>query len=299
MNNDRYSLKQVITEKNNGILLRDFLFNELNFSNRLMKRIKSADGKLLVNGNVKTVRYMLEVGDTLEIVFPSEQKGSIKPEKMCLDILFEDEYLLVIDKEPGIATIPSKLHPTGTLANGIAYYYKEKNIPFTVHIVTRLDKDTSGLVLVAKHHYSHSLLSDLQRKNEITRIYRAIVHGSLPKSEGTINAPIGRNPDSIIERMVRDDGKKAITHYRILREIETFSDVEINLETGRTHQIRVHFSYIGHPLVGDDLYGGKKGKVKRQALHCSEIQFTHPFSKKEVHLISNLPEDMENIISKE
>ncbi len=296
MSNDRFVLKRKITEKYGGIVLREFLLKELNISSRLLKRLKSTDGKLLINGSKQTVRYVLKKDDILEIVFPPEEKSSVLPEKMSLEIVYEDEDLLVINKEAGIPTIPSKLHPTGTLANGIAYYYKEKNIPFTIHIVTRLDKDTSGLVLVAKHQYSHSLLSDLQRENNIKRVYRAIIHGSLDKKKGTIDAPIGRNPDSIIERMVRGDGKRAVTHYEVIQQTDAYSEVKIDLETGRTHQIRVHFSYLSHPLVGDDLYGGKTGELNRQALHCAEISFIHPLSKEKIQIVSNLPADMQKII---
>lgn len=295
MNNDRFVLKRKITEKYEGILLREYVLNELNVSNRLLKRLKIG-GKLLINGDKQTVRYVLKTDDVLKIVFPPEEKSSVFPEKMGLEIVYEDEDLLVINKEAGIPTIPSKLHPTGTLANGIAYYYKEKNIPYTIHIVTRLDKDTSGLVLVAKHQYSHSLLSDLQRENKIKRMYRAIIHGSLDKKKGTIDAPIGRNPDSIIERMVRDDGKRAVTHFEVIQQTGAYSEVKIDLETGRTHQIRIHFSYLSHPLVGDDLYGGKTEKINRQALHCAEITFIHPLSKEKIQIVSNLPADMQIII---
>lgn len=298
MNSKKFILKQVVSEKYDGMMLRNYLFDELKFSNRLVIKAKSTEGKILVNGEHRTVRYKLETSDILEIELPPEEKSEwIKAENIPLTILYEDEYLLIIDKEAGMPTLPSKLHPTGTLANGLAYYYQIKNIPYTIHVVTRLDKDTSGLVLIAKHQYSHSLLSSMQRENEINRTYRAIVHGSLLAKKGTIDAPIGRNPHSIIERMIRDDGKQAITHYKVTKEVDQHSEVEIELETGRTHQIRVHFSFLGHSLVGDELYGGKTGNIKRQALHCSEISFSHPFLKKFIRIISEVPKDMGNLIT--
>ena len=292
-----FMLRRVILEQEDGSLLKDYLTDKLKLSQRLVKKVKSEEGKLFVNGEHRTVRYRLKAEDVLEIGFPPEKGSSqLVPEKMDLAILHEDEHLLVIDKEAGIPTIPSRLHPQGTLANGILFYYETKQIPYTIHVVTRLDKDTSGLVLIAKHQYSHSLLSKLQRANKIERVYRAIVYGKMPERSGTIDAPIGRNPDSIIERMVREDGKRAVTHYETLMETEQYSEVKIKLETGRTHQIRVHFSHLGHPLVGDCLYGGKMGKLKRQALHCSEICFTHPFSGENIRIVSDLPKEMADLL---
>lgn len=296
MNN--YSIRRVIEKKDHGSMLRDYLYDELKFSQRLVKKVKSPLGNIRVNGEKKTVRYMFQEGDRLEIEFPPEKISDyIQPEKMALEIVFEDEYLMIVNKPTGIATVPSRLHRTGTLANAIAYYYEKRNIPFTIHIVTRLDKDTSGLVLIAKHQYSHSLLSDLQRENKIRRTYRAIVHGNLKRKKGTINSPIGRKPDSIIERMVKNDGKRAVTHYEVVQEMKRYSYVQIELETGRTHQIRVHFSSIGHPLVGDDLYGGETGTILRQALYCFEISFIHPFTKQYIQRNCNEPDDFARLLS--
>src|SRR5699024_393896 len=292
-----FMLRRVILEQEDGSLLKDYLTDKLKLSQRLVKKVRSEEGKLFVNGEHRTVRYRLKAEDVTEIGFPPEKGSSqLVPEKMDLAILHEDEHLLVIDKEAGIPTIPSRLHPQGTLANGILFYYETKQIPYTIHVVTRLDKDTSGLVLIAKHQYSHSLLSKLQRANKIERVYRAIVYGKMPERSATIDAPIGRNPDSIIERMVREDGKRAVTHYETLMETEQYSEVKVKLETGRTHQIRVHFSHLGHPLVGDGLYGGKMGKLNRQALHCSEICFTHPFSGENIRIVSNLPKEMADLL---
>jgi len=289
-----------ITELQDGMILRDFLFDELNFSNRLVKKAKSSAGGILVNDVHRTVRYQLKKGDKLEITLPAEEKSkSVQPENIPLSIVYEDEFIIIVDKPPGMPTIPSRLHPTGTVANGLLYYYYQQEIPYTIHIVTRLDKGTSGLLLVAKHQYAHSLLANLQRKGAITRMYQAVIHGHLTKKSGTIDAPIGRNPESIIERMVTEKGKRAITHYEVMQETTHYSLVQIRLETGRTHQIRVHFSSLGHPLVGDDLYGGKIKNIKRQALHCAHICFKHPFTHKEIQMNSSLPEDMEKLISME
>lgn len=290
-------MKWKITERDHGFMLRDYLKDTLKLSSRFIKKIKATDRGLLVNGESKTVRYILQTDDILEIRIPKEERSrSLVPENIPLHIIYEDEHLLVVHKEAGMPTIPSKLHPTGTLANSILYYYDLHHIPYTVHVVTRLDKDTSGLVLIAKHQYCHSLLSEQQRRNEIDRTYVAIVHGKLRDKEGTIDRPIARSPDSIMKRIVSEEGKRAVTHYKVLKTTDQYSYVETKLETGRTHQIRVHFAHIGHPLVGDDLYGGSKEKMRRQALHCAQISFTHPFSKEKMSFSVKLPEDMKNLL---
>jgi len=175
-------------------------------------------------------------------------------------------------------------------------YYESNKIPYTVHVVTRLDRDTSGLLLVAKHRYSHSLLAKAQKLGKIKRTYKAIVEGNLEKVQGTIDLPIGRKQGSIIEREVNESGKRAITKYKTIKKFSSHSFIEVELETGRTHQIRVHFSHIGHPLVGDDLYGGNRMNIDRQALHCYKLRFEHPFTKETIELESKLPADMKNLI---
>ncbi|MFD2130078.1 RluA family pseudouridine synthase [Pseudogracilibacillus auburnensis] len=287
-----------ITKQYDGMMLRDYLFDVLHFSNRLVKKAKETESNILVNGERKTVRYIVKSGDILTIELKAEKiSDSIIPENIPLQMVYEDDFFMIINKKANMPTIPSRLHQTGTIANGLRYYYEKNNIPSTVHIVTRLDKDTSGLVLIAKHQYSHSLFSNLQRKNELKRKYTAIVHGRLAKKQDMIDEPIGRNPHSIIERMVTSEGKKAVTRYEVVKETKQFSVVEIELETGRTHQIRVHFSFIGHPLVGDDLYGGSKKIIGRQALHCSEISFVHPVLKKEMRFSSKLASDIAMIFT--
>lgn len=275
------------------MLLRDYLIQVACLSKRLIIKAKQQNGAILINGEHRTVRYLLQYGDILEVVFPPEEISPyLQPESLALEIVYEDEDVLVVNKESGMPTMPSRIHTSGTLANAILYYYQKQGLPYTVHIVTRLDKDTSGLVLIAKHQYSHSFFSMMQRKNEIQRIYTAIVHGEMKNKQGLIDQPIGRHPSSIIERIVTSDGQEARTFYHVKQKTDTLSFVHVQLETGRTHQIRVHLSSIGHPLVGDDLYGGNREMIKRQALHCSELSFIHPFSQEELTLFARLPDDM-------
>lgn len=287
-------MKWIITKEHDGMMLRDYLSEVIELSGRLMKRAKS--GKIMINAEEKTVRYIVKAGDELTIQLAEKRSDKMEAEAVPFDILYEDDDVLVVDKAAGIATIPSRNQPSHTLANGILYYYQQRKIAATIHVVTRLDTDTSGIALIAKHPYSHSLFARLQKQQGINRVYQAIVHGDVIGKETTINAPIGRKQGSIIERAVVPNGQKAITHYEIVSKQNTSTLLRVKLETGRTHQIRVHFSYIGHPLVGDDLYGGKQEKIKRQALHCAEISFLHPFTQRFCHFSSELPSDMEKLL---
>lgn len=290
------TLKRTITEQHDRVLLRDYLRDALHLSSRLLKKVKM-DGKIRVNGSDVTVRYVLRTGDQLELIFPQEEKNeTIILEHRPLDIVYEDDDVLIINKEPMMPSIPSHLHRVGTVANRLLAYYQSKGVPYTVHIVTRLDKDTSGLMLIAKHQYSHSLLARQQKEKQLCRTYEAIVHGVIRENAGMIDLPIGREKDSIVKRTITENGQEAITHYERLKQFLEYAHVKVRLETGRTHQIRVHFSAIGHPLVGDDLYGGSKSILQRQALHCSRIQFIHPISNQLIDISSPLPKDMKSFL---
>ncbi|MBU8790770.1 RluA family pseudouridine synthase [Oceanobacillus caeni] len=289
-------MKWMINSEHVGMMIRDYLKEYQRFSRRILTAVK-LEGKILINGIPQTVRYSLKEGDLLEISFPKEQVGEyMVKDEMDLSIVYEDDSVIVVDKPAGIATIPSLHHPTGTVANGILGYYEKHNIPYTIHVVTRLDRDTSGLLLIAKHRYSHSLLSTAQKAGKIKRRYKALVEGDLMKDSGTINAPIDRKEGSIIERMVKETGKRAVTHFKVEKRLPLHTLVNIQLETGKTHQIRVHFSHINHPLAGDDLYGGKTDYIKRHALHCYKLAFEHPFTKEYIQLESNLPSDMKELL---
>lgn len=290
-------MRWIIQSQTDGKLLREFLRNDQDFSRRLLKSLIYEGGKILVNGKPENLRYRLKSGDIVSVEFAMEVKGTfMQAENIPLDIVYEDDAIMVINKQPGIATIPSIIHQTGTLANGILYYYETHNIPYTVHVVTRLDRDTSGLLLIAKHRLSHSILSSSQKQGKVKRKYLGLVEGVFKEKQGIIDANIARKDGSIIERTVREDGQRAITHYQVVHETESHSLLAVQLETGRTHQIRVHFSHVGHPLAGDDLYGGKITLINRQALHCSELSFEHPKTKEWMTYRAPLPEDMKKIL---
>ncbi|WP_079709177.1 RluA family pseudouridine synthase [Paraliobacillus ryukyuensis] len=289
-------MKWQVSKTEDGLLLKEYLTKVHGFSRRIIRTITSEQGCLLINEMFATVRRKLVEGDVVEVIFPSEKRGPLMhAEPIPLVIIYEDEDVIVIDKQAGMPSIPSHIHKQGTLANALLYHYEQQQLDYTVHIVTRLDRDTSGLMLVAKHRLSHSILSLSQQRGEVNRRYQAIISGHLKLKEGTIDAPIARKSTSIIERIVDPTGKKAITHFRVVEETNDNTVIQIQLETGRTHQIRVHFSYLGNPLVGDDLYGGATDKISRQALHCTNLSFIHPRTKKKIECTSDIPNDMKKI----
>lgn len=292
----QFLLQWTIDHRDTGKLVREFL-KEHQISKTALTDIKFKGGRITVNNQDITVRYQLKPGDLLSVRFPEEEPSAgIIGERIPLEIIYEDKYLLVVMKPPGMNTIPSREHPSGSLANALIGYYEQIGLKATVHVVTRLDRDTSGIVLVAKHRHTHHLLSEQQRMGKVKRIYEAFAHGEFLETSGRIEKPIGRKNDSIIERIVREDGQYALTNYTVKKSYSHFTWLELHLETGRTHQIRVHLSYIGHPLLGDDLYGGSLQLIKRQALHCREISFVHPFTEKRVTLTAELPEDMKMLL---
>lgn len=288
-----FSLKIKMDASQRGRLLRDYLQKELRLSHRTLSAVKYKGGCFLIDGRPRTVRHVLAADEELTIIFPPEEpSGFLNAEAMPVDIVYEDDWLLVVDKPPGIPVIPSHQYPAGTLANGLLAYFYQQHLAATVHIVNRLDRNTSGLMIVAKHRFAHERLFKMQKQKQIHRRYLAFVEGVLSEAEGTIDAPIGRRPGSIIERCVDwQNGKRSVTHFKVLRRYDDRTLVAVRLATGRTHQIRVHFSSMGHPLLGDGLYGGETDRIGRQALHSFELVFPHPFTGKTLHLHSACPDD--------
>ena len=293
-----FMMKRTISQEWNDKLLRDYLRKEIRLSKRALKAIKFSDGMLEVNGEGRTVRHVLKTNDLVSITFPYEETSpTLIPEDMPLSILYEDDHSLVLNKPQDQPVIPSQKHSSGTVANGVLAHLQKQNLPYTVHTVTRLDRETSGVMLIAKHRYAHDFFSRMQKTHEIHRRYIAIVEGELPSEKGVIDAPIGRKDGSIIERTVRDDGKPARTHYQVIERHNGYTAVAVRLETGRTHQIRVHFQHIGHPLAGDDLYGGTFQWIDRHALHSFELSYLDPFTQEERTFHAFPPEDMTRILS--
>jgi 23S rRNA pseudouridine1911/1915/1917 synthase len=272
---------------------RAFFKQHINISSRLWKKIKHS-GHFTLNGiPVNPALTMVVSGDIITYDI-EEPANTILPMELPLDIRYEDDYMLIVNKPAGQLVHPSVKENTYTLANAVLGYYQKKAYRHAFHPVHRLDRLTSGLVLIAKLPQIQYQLSKYQA---FQRAYLALIPGRLSPAEGRIEAPIARKEGSIIERCVSSDGKCAATCYRTLKCSEACSLVELHLETGRTHQIRVHLAHIKHPLLGDDLYGGDQSLIQRQALHAYHIKFQHPVTGKMITLFSPLPEDMSSIVT--
>ena len=268
------------------------------YSGPIITHLKRTENGILLNGVWGRVRDVLHEGDILTIqLIENESSENIVPTNLPLDIVYEDEDIMVINKAADTPIHPSQGNYDNTLANAVAYYFQEKGESFTYRCINRLDRDTTGLLILAKHMYSASILSNMVQNREIHREYLAIATGEVP-AEGTIIAPIGRVDGSTIERQVdKENGEYACTHYRTLLTKNGYSLVSLKLETGRTHQIRVHMKHIGHPLPGDFLYNPDYSVIQRQALHSHRLKFTHPISKESLEFTAELPQDMSSIIN--
>ena len=281
-----------------GLRIEQYL-RRRGYSYQNLTQLKKMRESILINGVWSYMRTAVKNGDILTVhIQEPESSPNIPPVKLPLDIVYEDEDIVVVNKPAGMPVHPSLNNYENSLANGLMYYYQEQGKPFIFRCTNRLDRDTSGLTVVAKHMVSSSILSSMGMRHEITREYLAIVRGALKPSEGTIDAPIGRTGSSLIERKIDfENGERAVTHYRVVEEQNGHSLVSLILETGRTHQIRVHMKYIGHPLVGDYLYNPDMEYIDRQALHSHRLSFTHPVTGEKMEFTAPLPTDMRKILS--
>jgi 23S rRNA pseudouridine1911/1915/1917 synthase len=287
-----------IEEAESGLRIEQFL-RRRQYSRQNLVELKRMHESILLNGRWAYLSERLQHGDTLIIHIQEDTSSEHIPAvKLPLQIVYEDEDLIVVMKPAGMPIHPSINHYHNSLANALAYYYKEQGKPFIFRCSNRLDCDTSGLTVIAKHLISASILCNQTANGGVTREYQAIVRGILSEKSGTITAPIARKEGSIIERCVDEiTGDAAITHYRLLREVDDLSLVSLKLETGRTHQIRVHMKSIGHPLIGDCLYNPTDNHlIRRQALHCYRIAFTHPITGETLCFTSDLPADMQSVL---
>ncbi len=276
--------------------VKEVLKAEFSMSDRLLLKLKKLD-KIYLNGNVTSVNHPVLENDLIECYLDYEEDNSnIVPTEMPLNIIYEDEAYIVVNKPAGIPVHPSMDHYTDSLSNEIAFYFNQIGLKKKIRPVNRLDKDTSGIVIFAKNEYIQECLVRQMKSKEFIKKYIAVVNGNLDNLEGTINAPIARKEGSIIERCVSETGDIAITHYKVLKRKTDFDIVECILETGRTHQIRVHFAYLGHSLLSDTLYGTSSSLINRQALHAYKVEFTHPLSKKKVKYIATVPEDLNKLM---
>lgn len=268
-----------------------FLKEKCNLSSRMITRLKRIENGITMDGKLLRTVDSVKKGSMVEITLPNEENAI---EAVCgqLDIAYEDEHLLIVNKPPSMPVHPVKQHQSDTLANIVAYYCKQKNENYVFRAINRLDKDTSGLVIIAKNRFCANAM-----KGRTKKTYYALCHGYV-EGEGTVNAPIGLLEDSKMVRHILSDGPPAITHYKAIYSGDDYSYIELWLETGRTHQIRCHMASLGHPLLGDDLYGGSLELIARQTLHCGKIRFVHPVTNNMTEVCASIPEDMKNLINK-
>ena len=295
-----------VSDEENGERIDSFLSGKTEFTRtRIQQLIKERN--IMVNGKATKSSYKIEKDDEIAIEVPEAETTEIKPENIDIDIVYEDPYIAVINKQAGLVVHPAHGHCSGTLVNAILYHIKDLsgiNGEIRPGIVHRLDKDTSGLIVIAKNDKVHAALTEMFQEKKIRKTYLAILKGKLNKSEGKIVTQIGRDKNDRKKMTVIDDvakGKNAITNYKVVSQNNLFTLVKVNIETGRTHQIRVHLKSIGHTIVGDELYGKgidiEKG-VKRQFLHAYRVKFTHPATKKEMEIEIPLAEDMKEFLEK-
>lgn len=297
-NTSSHTLFFDVTGEHEGLSLKEILYDHMKLSSRLVRKLKRNKG-IFVNGNRIPFHAKMRKGDRVQVIM-EEEANQFEAEDIPIQVIYEDMDLLIINKEPGIVVHPTKGHPNGTMANAIVHYMQKKGEIFKIRFVNRLDRDTSGLIIVAKNSHTQQVLSKQMQKNQIQKQYIAIVEGMIAEDRGTIDEPIGRPDPEDIRRKVCPEGQPSVTHYEVLSRFgKKATLIRVFLETGRTHQIRVHMEHIGHPLLGDALYGSKeKMLIGRQALHAEFLSFTHPRTEERIAVRAPMPFDMQEAIKK-
>ena len=295
---DKQKYNEFVYISEEDIHIKHLMLDKMHFSIRQIARIKKNDDVLTINYKPMPKNGKIKKGDILKLVL-ADEKNEYLPQNKKLKVLYEDEDLLIIDKPPFTVVHPTKSHQEDTLLNYIEYYFEQNNINSKVRFISRLDRDTSGIISVAKNSFSHYALSQGYLSNKIKKYYTAITNSTPKEKDGVIDAPIYKDGDDI-KRIIDPKGQEAITYYDVQKASDNFSIIKLLLGTGRTHQIRVHLSHIGCPIIGDELYNANydPALLSRQALHCSDLEIMSPRSEKIIKLHSDLPNDMQELINK-
>jgi 23S rRNA pseudouridine1911/1915/1917 synthase len=288
-----------------GWRLRSVLLTGMGLSRKLLIRLRGMEGAIRVNGGFDVLYHPMRTGDTVEVTLPVEFSETILPQPMDINVIYEDEHLLIVNKPWGLIVHPTSGHYTNTLANGIVHYWQERGEQFRFRPIHRLDQDTSGVLAVAKNGYAHQYVSDQFQEGRVQKTYIAVVYGVVEQDKGTIEGPIDRDPDEPHVRIVAPSGAASTTHYEVIERLPNARATVVRVKpvTGRTHQIRVHMKYIGHPLVGDGLYidhenhPPREVPIQRQALHAETLSFEHPGAKERAIFEAPLTMDMQELIT--
>ena len=287
-----------IEEQQAGKKTREYLRGVHNLSTRLI-RGAAKEGRIKANNKTIKLDYILKYGDEISIQINKEESQNIEPEQIDIDVVYEDRDILVVNKPPFMVVHPTRSHFSGTLANCVMYYFKETNQDCIVRLVSRLDMNTSGLIILAKNQFSHMSLAREMQKDDFVKGYLAIIHGNMREEQGTIDLPIYKAGEAEVKRVVDERGQHSVTHYTVIERFKNANLVKLILETGRTHQIRVHLSNEGHPIFGDSLYGNLDEEyINRQALHAYKLKFPNPRTGEIINLEVDIPEDMKNLLIK-
>ena len=294
-------MQWIANAEHEGMTVREFIKKNIRLSTKMLKYLKYRNDGITVNGEHCTVRRQLRIGDVLSLsIDDTEAAESIEPIDLPIEILYEDADLVVPAKPSNMPTHPSHSHHSDTVANALAFRYAKQGIPFVFRPINRLDRDTSGLLLIARNKLAAGALSEAMREGKIQKTYLAVLEGEDCPTLGRIDHPMHRKPLSVIEREIcapdAPDAEAAITEYTVLARGNGATLVRAMPITGRTHQLRVHFASIGHPIVGDSLYGLSNGRLSRQALHAWQLTFPHPTAEEQISLEAPLPSDLETLI---
>ncbi len=294
---ESYQIEFTVGSEEGNRLIRSYLTGIKHLSAKALRRLKNR-GTVLVNDVPVYLKSTIHEGDRIILIYPPENNNPyLTPEEVPINIVYEDQDIMVLDKQAGICVHPTKHYPRGTLANGVLFHWRKIGENSTIHFINRLDRNTTGLVLLAKNTYGAQQFFRQQREGIIKRSYLALVQGEVKNNSGYIDLPIAREDSPTTKRLISKEGKPSVTHYQVMERFSGYTLLEVRLETGRTHQIRVHLGHLGYPIIGDSFYGGDTTLLNRQFLHAFRLVFYHPINSKKMEFTTEIPEELTRVLS--
>ncbi len=294
---ESYQIEFTVGPEEGDRLLRSYLTGIRHLSAKALRRLKNR-GTVLVNDVPVYLKSTIHAGDRIVLIYPPENDNPyLAAEEVQISIVYEDRDIMVLDKQAGVCVHPTKHYPRGTLANGVLFHWRKIGENSTIHFVNRLDRNTTGLVLLAKSTYGAQQFFRQQREGIVKKSYLALVQGEVQNNSGYIELPIAREDSPTTKRLISKEGKPSATHYQVAERFPGHTLLEVRLETGRTHQIRVHLSHLGYPIIGDSFYGGDTTLLNRQFLHAFRLVFEHPVSNEKMEFDAELPDELSSVLS--